>query len=159
MKPYFEKMPDLGSALKKGVIKRTEDSQAEFKKAEADIKTEADKVKEVGLPEEKINARGQLTVWQRLDYLVDEGTWSPLHTLYNPEDNQEGTTNVIDGIGKINGRWAVIIGFDNKVYAGAWVPGQPENILRATDLSKRFNIPLVWLVNCSGVQLSAQEQF
>jgi glutaconyl-CoA decarboxylase subunit alpha len=159
MKPYFEKMPDLGSALKKGVIKRTEDSQAEFKKAEADIKTEADKVKEVGLPEEKINARGQLTVWQRLDYLVDEGTWSPLHTLYNPEDNQEGTTNVIDGIGKINGRWAVIIGFDNKVYAGAWIPGQSENILRVTDLAKRLNIPLVWLVNCSGVKLDEQEKF
>lgn len=159
MKPYFEKMPDLGSALKKGLIKRTEDSQAEFKKAEADIKTEADKVKEVGLPEEKINARGQLTIWQRLDYLVDEGTWSPLHTLYNPEDNQEGTTNVIDGIGKINGRWAVIIGFDNKVYAGAWIPGQSENILRVTDLAKRLNIPLVWLVNCSGVKLDEQEKF
>jgi len=159
MKPYFEKMPELGSTLKKGLIKRTEESLAEFKNAESEIRAEADKVKEVGLPEEKINARGQLTIWQRLDYLVDEGTWSPLHTLYNPEENQEGTTNVIDGIGKINGRWAVIIGFDNKVYAGAWLPGQSENILRITDLAKRLNIPLVWLVNCSGVKLDEQEKF
>ena len=95
MKPYFEKMPDLGSALKKGLIKRTEDSMKDFKKAEADIRLEADKVKEVGLPQEKINSRGQLTIWQRLEYLVDPGTWSPLHTLYNPEENEEGTTNVI----------------------------------------------------------------
>ena len=159
MKPYFEKMPDLGSALKKGLIKRTEDSMKDFKKAEADIRLEADKVKEVGLPQEKINSRGQLTIWQRLEYLVDPGTWSPLHTLYNPEENEEGTTNVIDGLGKINGRWAVIIGFDNKVYAGAWLPGQSENILRVTDLAKRLNIPLVWLVNCSGVKLDEQEKF
>jgi len=159
MKPYFEKMPELGSTLKKGLIKRTEENLDQFKKAEDEIKLEANKVKEAGLPEEKINSRGQLTIWQRLEYLVDPGTWSPLHTLFNPEENDEGTTNVIDGIGKIDGRWAVIIGFDNKVYAGAWLPGQSENILRVTDLAKRLNIPLVWLVNCSGVKLDEQEKF
>ena len=112
-----------------------------------------------GLPEEKINARGQMTVWQRLEYLLDPGTWCPLHTLYNPENNEECTTNVIDGIGKISDKWAVVIGFDNKVLAGAWLPGQSENILRGTDLAKRLNIPLVWLVNCSGAKLPEQEKF
>ena len=53
----------------------------------------------------------------------------------------------------------MIIGFDNKVMAGAWLPGQSENILRVTDLSKRLNIPLVWLVNCSGAKLTEQEKF
>jgi hypothetical protein len=52
-----------------------------------------------------------------------------------------------------------IIGFDNKVLAGAWLPGQAENIFRVTNLSKRLNIPLVWLVNCSGVKLTEQEKF
>ena len=104
------------------------------------------KVKEVGFPAEKINARGQMTVWQRIEYLVDHGTWCPLHTLFNPEDNSEGTTNMFDGLARISGKWAVVVGFDNKVMAGAWVAGQPENILRATNLSKRLNIPLVgWL--------------
>ena len=100
-----------------------------------------------------------MTVWQRLEYLVDEGSWHPLHTLYNPEDNVEGTTNVFDGLAKISGKWCVVIGFDNKVMAGAWLPGQSENILRVTNLSKRLNIPLVWLVNCSGVKLTEQEKF
>jgi glutaconyl-CoA decarboxylase len=104
------------------------------------IEAAVEAVKNAGFPAEKINARGQMTVWQRLDYLVDPGTWCPLHTLYNPYDN-EGTTNVIDGLGKISGKWAVIIGFDNKVMAGAWLPGQAENILRVTDLAKRLNIP------------------
>jgi glutaconyl-CoA decarboxylase len=116
-------------------------------------------VKNAGFPTEKINARGQMTVWQRLDYLVEPGTWCPLHTLFNPLDNEEGTTNVVDGLGKISGKWAVIVGFDNKVMAGAWLAGQSENILRITDLAKRLNLPLVWLVNCSGAKLPEQEKF
>jgi glutaconyl-CoA decarboxylase len=159
MRPYFEKMTTFGHALKKGRIKSTEANLAGIQKAEDEIQEEVDQVKLAGFSEEKINARGQMTVWQRLEYLVDPGTWRPLHTLYNPMNNVEGTTNVIDGIGKISGKWAVIIGFDNKVMAGAWLPGQSENILRVTDLSKRLNIPLVWLVNCSGAKLTEQEKF
>ncbi len=159
MKPYFQKMADVGRALKKGEIKRTEDNVQAFKEGEAAIEAAVDRVKNAGFPTEKINARGQMTVWQRLEYLIDEGTWCPLHTLYNPLENKSGTTNVMDGIGRINGKWAVIIGFDNKVIAGAWMPGQSENILRVTDLAKRLNIPLVWLVNCSGAKLDEQEKF
>ena len=159
MRPYFEKMADLGKGLKPGEIKRSEDNVRQLKEVEAGIQQEVEKAQQVGLPEAKINERGQMTVWQRLEYLLDPGTWSPLHTLYNPAGNEEGTTNVFDGIGRISGRWAVIIGFDNKYLAGAWVPGQSENILRVTNLSKRLNIPLVWLVNCSGVKLTEQEKF
>ncbi len=159
MRPYFEKMTEFGRALKKGRIKSTEENLNSIKKIEKDVADEVNRVKLAGFPEEKINARGQMTVWQRLEYLVDPGTWCPLHTLYNPMNNVEGTTNVIDGIGKISGKWAVIIGFDNKVMAGAWLPGQSENILRVTDLSKRLNIPLIWLINCSGAKLTEQEKF
>ena len=53
----------------------------------------------------------------------------------------------------------MVIGFDNKVMAGAWLPGQSENILRATDLARRLNVPLVWLVHCSGAKLPEQEKF
>jgi glutaconyl-CoA decarboxylase subunit alpha len=159
MRPYFEKMTEFGRPLSEGQLKSTEQNIQQIKEVEELVQAEVEKVKTVGFPEEKINARGQLTVWQRLRYLVDPGTWNPLHTLYNPDGNAEGHTNVFDGLGKISGRWAVIIGFDNKTMAGAWVPGQYENILRAQDLSKRLNIPLVWLVHCSGVKLTEQEKF
>jgi glutaconyl-CoA decarboxylase len=159
MRPYFEKMDPFGKELKKGEIKRTENNIKEIETAEKVINEAVDNIKHIGLPTEKINSRGQMTIWQRLDYLVDEGTWCPLHSLYNPLDNSEGSTNVVDGIGKISGKWAIIIGFDNKVMAGAWMPGQSENILRITDLSKRLNLPLVWIVNCSGAKLPEQEKF
>ena len=159
MKPYFEKMKEFGQKLREGQIKSTAASVKQIHEVEAQVEEAVEKVKNAGLPTEKINARGQLTVWQRLEYLVDPGTWNPLHTLYNPEKNEEGTTNVFDGLAKISGKWAVVIGFDNKVYAGAWIPGQAENVFRCTNLAKRLNVPLVWLVNCSGVKLTEQEKF
>ena len=159
MRPYFEKMADFGRELKKGALKRTEENLAQLKAVEAEVAQAVERVKNAGFPAEKINARGQMTVWQRLEYLVEPGTWCPLHTLFNPLDNEEGTTNVVDGLGRISGKWAVIVGFDNKVMAGAWLAGQSENILRVTDLAKRLNLPLVWLVNCSGAKLPEQEKF
>ncbi|MCG8619556.1 MAG: glutaconyl-CoA decarboxylase subunit alpha [Desulfobacterales bacterium] len=159
MRQYFENMTPFGNALNQGQILSSEENVKKVEAVEAEIAAQVEKVQNAGIPTEKINARGAWTVWQRLGYLIDPGTWHPLHTLFNPEDNVEGTTNVIDGLARISGKWAVVIGFDNKVMAGAWLPGQPENILRATDLSKRLNIPLVWLVNCSGVKLPEQEKF
>jgi glutaconyl-CoA decarboxylase len=159
MKSYFEKMKPFGRAIPEDKTKADVENIQSIFKVEDEIAAEVQKAISAGFPAEKINARGQMTLWQRLEYLLDEDTWCPLHTLYNPEDNEEGTTNVFDGLGRISGKWAVIIGFDNKVMAGAWLPGQSENILRVTDLSKRLNIPLVWLVNCSGVKLTEQEKF
>ncbi len=159
MHRYFKKMNPFGRELSEGQVKSSENNRTELIAVEAALDQAAEKIKEVGFSTEKINDRGQLTVYQRISYLVDEGTWQPLHTLYNPEENPEGTTNVVDGLGKISGKWAVVIGFDNKLLAGAWLPGQYENILRATDLSNRLHIPLVWLVNCSGVKLPDQEKF
>lgn len=158
MKPYFEKMTPFGKPLSDSKKKQTEANVAEVKEVERQIQEEVEKVKSAGLPAEKITERGQMTVWQRLDYLIDPGTWCPLHTLFNPRENEEGTTGVIDGLARIRGKWAVVIGFDNKVIAGAWVSGQSENILRVTDISKRLRLPLVWIVNCSGVKLTEQQE-
>ena len=124
MKPYFEKMKEFGSVLPAGKIKSGETNVKLIKEVEAGMGEAVAKVKNVGLPEKEINKRGQFTVWQRLEYLVDAGTWCPLNTLYNPHGNVEGTNNVVNGLAKISGKWAVVIGFDNKVLAGAWLPGQ-----------------------------------
>jgi glutaconyl-CoA decarboxylase len=159
MRPYFERMPAFGKVLKDNRIARTTESRHGLEGVEAEIAKLREARREVGIPTAEINKRGALTVWQRLGYLVDPGTWHPLHSLYDPEENVEGTTNVVDGLAKIAGRWAVVIGFDNKVLAGAWIPGQSENILKVTDIAKRLRVPLVWLVNCSGVKMPEQEKF
>lgn len=153
MRPYFEKMQDWGKPVKPNAA-----NAEEIKKVEKEIEALIEQKKKAGLPQETLNKRGEWTVYQRLDYILDPGTWAPLHMLYDPMDEESGTTGVVDGLGRINGRWCVIIGFDNKVLAGAWIAGQSDNILRVTDIAKRLHCPLVWLVNCSGVKLPEQEK-
>lgn len=155
---YWKEMEKLGKPLKEKAVEKMAANREEIAEIEKAVEAEVQKVKEAGIPEEVIHKRGQLTIWERLDYLVDEGSFVPLHTIYNPKDNVEGTTGIIDGLAKISGKWAVVVGFDNKVLAGAWIPGQADNILRVQDMAKRLNIPLVWLVNCSGVKLTMQEE-
>lgn len=157
LRPYFEKMADIGKPLGEGEVRRAKENLGLVREQEEILAREVERVKNAGIPAAKIHERGGMTIHDRLDYLVEAGTWHPLHTLYNPQDNDEGCTGVVDGIGKIAGKWAVVIGFDNKVMAGAWIAGQSENVLMVTDLAKRLHIPLVWLTNCSGVKLMEQE--
>jgi len=158
MRPYFEKMTPIGRALTASQKESSMENANEIAKVEKELEEAVAAVKGAGLPAEVIRKRGQMTVWERIDYLIDPGTWCPLHTLYNPLFNEEGTTGVVDGLANIRGKWAVVIGFDNKVMAGAWIAGQADNQLRVTDIAKRLHVPLVWLVNCSGVKLTEQEE-
>jgi len=158
MRQYFEKMTPFGKALTDKQKEAAQENIAQIKEVEKDVAKAVDDVKNAGISADVIHQRGQMTIWDRIEYLVDPGTWCPLHTLYNPQLNEEGTTGVIDGLAKINGKWAIVIGFDNKVMAGAWISGQADNQLRVTDMAKRLHVPLVWLVNCSGVKLMEQEE-
>lgn len=152
--PYFEEMPALGTPLPRTLKKNIE----ELMEQEALVAAEVDRVVNSGKPTAKMNEAGEWTAWQRIEYLVEPGTWCPLHTIYDPNFNEEGTTGVIDGLGRINGRWAIIIASNNKVMAGAWLSGQADNVLRVTDIAKRLHLPLVWVLNCSGAKLMEQEK-
>lgn len=152
--PYFKEMPGLGNPLSREVPQNV----AEISKVEAELDQEIKRVMNSGKPAEEMNKKGEMTAWQRIEYLVDPGTWCPLHTIYDPVSNEEGNTGVIDGLAKISGRWAAVIASNNQIMAGAWIPGQADNILRVTDIAKRLHIPLVWVLNCSGVKLMEQEE-
>ncbi len=158
MRPYFEKMDAFGKPLKPAQIERMKESALQAEEVMKEIDEEIERIKGVGIPEEKIHKRGQMTVWERIEYLVDPGTFCPLHTIFDPGHEESGHTGVIDGLARIRGRWCVLIGFNNKWIAGAWVAGQAENNLRVTDIAKILHLPLVWLVNCSGVKLPEQEK-
>jgi glutaconyl-CoA decarboxylase len=158
MRPYFEKMDALGKPLKQADVEEMAENRDQIAAVLEELRAEVSRAENAGLPAEKIHARGEMTIWDRIEYLVDPGTFCPLHTLYNPRQTEEGVTGVVDGLARIGGKWCVLIGFDNKVMAGAWVPGQAENQLRVADLAKRLRLPLVWLVNCSGVKLTQQDE-
>ncbi len=153
MPKYFKQMDPIGKALNN----KDEENLDILKGREEEIESLIKKVEDSGATDEDMNKRGIWTAKQRIASLVDEGTWCPLHSLYNPSGNKNGSTSIIDGLGRIDGRWVMILASDNKKIMGAWVPGQAENILRALDTAERLHIPVVWLLNCSGVQLDVQE--
>jgi glutaconyl-CoA decarboxylase subunit alpha len=158
MKPYFAKMDDIGKPLRPAQIERMRENAAQAESVMKEVDAEVERIKAFGIPAEKIHERGEMTVWDRIEYVVDPGTFCPLHTIFDPENEESGSTGVVDGLARIAGKWCVLIGFNNKWIAGAWIAGQAENNLRVTDLAKIMNLPLVWLVNCSGVKLPEQEK-
>lgn len=158
MRPYFERMDDLGNPLPEGHLERMKENISRIEEVMREIDTEVERIKNYGVKAEEIHKRGEMTVWERIEYLVDPGTFCPLHTIYDPENEESGHTGVIDGLARISGKWCVLIGFNNKWIAGAWIAGQADNNLRVTDIAKIMNLPLVWLVNCSGVKLPEQEK-
>jgi glutaconyl-CoA decarboxylase len=158
MKPYFTKMDDIGKPLRPAQLERMQENVAQAESIMKEIDAEVERIKNYGIPAEKVHERGEMTVWDRIEYVVDPGTFCPLHTIFDPENEESGSTGVVDGMARIAGKWCVLIGFNNKWIAGAWIAGQAENNLRVTDLAKIMNLPLVWLVNCSGVKLPEQEK-
>lgn len=148
-------MPTVGKSL----VNPNPENEESLKAVEQDIHESIEKVLAAGITsEEKLNERGQLSAMQRINALIDAGTWCPLNSLFNPEDNRFGTTNIVNGLGRVDGKWVYIIASDNKKMAGAWVPGQAENLLRASDTAKLLHLPLVYLLNCSGVEFPNQDK-
>lgn len=154
MPRYFQHMEAVGEPL----FAVDEENKELLSGAEDALKKKAEEILEAGKPTADLNSAGQLCAMQRIEKLIDEGTWHPLNSLFNPRGNPNGSTNIVKGLARVNGRWAVIVASDNKKMAGAWVPGQAENLLRASDTAKRLRIPLIYLLNCSGVKMDEQEK-
>ena len=154
MPKYFQNMPIVG----KGLTAKNAENEASIKAVEEELTKLIKEIQAEGRPDESMNKVGQMTALQRVNALVDKGTWCPLNSLFNPEGNSNGSTSIVKGLGRINGKWAVIVASDNKKKAGAWVAGQAENLLRASDTAKCLNIPLVYVLQCSGVDFPEQEK-
>ncbi len=155
MPKYFQDMPTIGKPLT--AVK--EDNANQLKAIENDIHQKVEEILAKGITtEEKLNERGQLSAMQRIYALVDPGTFCPLNSLFNPEDNKMGSANIINGLGCVNGKWVYIVASDNKKMAGTWEPGQAENLIRCSDAAKMMNIPLIYLLNCAGVDFPYQDK-
>lgn len=154
MPGYFQNMPIVGKPLSAV----NAENEAVLKKVEEEIHELVKAAQQAGSSDEDMNKRGQMTAMQRVMKLIDPGTWCPLNTLFDPEGNSHHSTAIVKGLARISGKWAVVVASDNKKLAGAWIPGQAENLIRASDTAKILRIPLVYVLNCSGVKLDEQEK-
>jgi acetyl-CoA carboxylase carboxyltransferase component len=105
----------------------------------------------------------RLPVRERLSLLLDPnssflelGLWWA-HDLY-PEVGPVPAAGVVTGIGAIEGRSAMVIANDATVKAGAFFPATCKKVLRAQKIAARCNLPLIYLVDSSGVFLPMQDE-
>src|SRR5580692_8980374 len=121
-----------------------------------------DKLREGGGAQriEKQHKAGKLTARERIARLFDPGARFlevGLLVAYDQYDGQAPAAGVVTGIGKIEGRAAVVVANDATVKAGAWWPETITKILRAQEIAMRNRVPIVYLVDSAGVNLPYQD--
>jgi acetyl-CoA carboxylase carboxyltransferase component len=57
---------------------------------------------------------------------------------------------------RVAGRITMVIANDNTVASGSWWPRTPEKIERAQEMALRLRIPVIYLIDCSGLYLPEQ---
>ena len=113
--------------------------------------------------QERQRKLGRLTARERVKYLLDVdaafleiGLWAAWE-MY-PEAGGAVAAGVVTGVGTVAGRACMVIANDAAVKAGAFFPATCKKVLRAQKIAARCNLPLIYLVDSSGVYLPMQDE-
>jgi len=111
----------------------------------------------------RVHRKGKLTVWERLELLRDEdasilpvGTFVNFELEYGDRKQTSPGAGVVTAFTKVHGRWVMVIANDNTVASGSWWPRTPEKIIRAQEMAQKLRLPVLYLVDCSGLFLPEQ---
>jgi len=113
---------------------------------------------------DRVHKKGKMTSWERIEALKDPGTKVyPINTFVNyglTFGDEPGRTSpsagVITAFVRVENRYTVVIANDNTVASGSWWPLTPEKIERAQEIALKLRIPVIYLVDCSGLFLPEQ---
>jgi acetyl-CoA carboxylase carboxyltransferase component len=132
-----------------------------FQRLVDDLKTLEEKLRQGGGPERiaREHKKGKLTARERIRLLFDEDAYfqeTGLLIAYDQYEGQAPAAGVVTGIGRINGREAVVVANDATVKAGSWWPETVRKVLRLQEIAMRCRVPIVYLVDSAGVNLPYQ---
>ena len=112
---------------------------------------------------DRVHAKGKMTTWERIDALKDPGTtvysigtFVNYGVTFGEDQRTSPAAGVITAFVRIRERYAVVIANDNTVASGSWWPLTPEKIERAQEVALRLRLPVIYLVDCSGLFLPEQ---
>jgi acetyl-CoA carboxylase carboxyltransferase component len=127
------------------------------------IRNEEEKIREGGGPKaiESQHAKGRLTARERIQLLIDPGTFFELgsyaaHGMYE-EWGGAPAAGVITGLARVHTRLVMIIANDATVKAGAFFPMTSKKVIRAQNIAIENRVPTIYLVDSAGVFLPLQE--
>ncbi|WP_439185081.1 carboxyl transferase domain-containing protein [Carboxylicivirga taeanensis] len=110
---------------------------------------------------QKHTQKGKLSVRQRIDYLLDKGSYFlELSALaangqYN---NAFPSAGIITGIGQVHGRQVMIVANDATVKGGTYIAETIKKHLRAQEIALQNHLPCIYLVDSGGVFLPNQAE-
>jgi acetyl-CoA carboxylase carboxyltransferase component len=117
----------------------------------------------LGGGEEKVarqHDQGKLTARERIDLLVDEGTFTELgihagihHSVRGLEGKEAPADGVITGYGRVDGRLAAVAAYDFTVMAGSMGMTGELKVTRLRELALTKRIPFVWLLDSAGARI------
>ena len=113
--------------------------------------------------EARVRKKGKLPTWERIERLKDaDSPVLPIGTLVNhgrtfgDDAKTSPGAGIVTAFVRVAGRFVVVIANDNTVASGSWWPQTPEKIQRAQEVALRLRLPVVYLVDCSGLFLPEQ---
>jgi acetyl-CoA carboxylase carboxyltransferase component len=106
------------------------------------------------------HAAGKLTARERIDLLVDAGTFTELgiqagihHAVRGLEGRDAPADGVITGYGRIDGRLAAVAAYDFTVMAGSMGATGELKVARLRELALTKRMPFVWLLDSAGARV------
>ena len=109
---------------------------------------------------EKHHAKGKMTARERIDYLLDDGSFQELDMLARHrahgmglDDNRPYTDGVVTGFGTIDGRRVCVFSQDFTVFGGALGEVFAEKIHKVMDLAASTGVPMIGLNDGAGARI------
>jgi acetyl-CoA carboxylase carboxyltransferase component len=104
----------------------------------------------------KLERQGKLFVRDRLDLLLDPGSFVEDGLLANAMAEDLPADGVVTGVGTVDGRPVCVMANDPTVKAGSWGARTVEKIVRLTERALREELPVFWLVDSAGARITDQ---
>ncbi|MFC4558745.1 acyl-CoA carboxylase subunit beta [Virgibacillus kekensis] len=118
---------------------------------------------ELGGGDERIDRqheKGKLTARERIDYLLDKGSFVELNPFIEHRETDFGMNNstangegVVTGYGKIDGRPVYLFAQDFTVYGGALGEMHGKKIAAVMDLAAKNGVPFIGLNDSGGARI------
>src|SRR2546427_1626504 len=107
---------------------------------------------------EKSAQQGKLPVRERVERLLDPGSFAEEALLASWESEGVGADGVVTGMATIGGRPVCVMANDPTVKAGSWGPKTVEKIIRIQEQALRHEVPMIYLVDSAGARITDQVQ-
>ncbi len=128
----------------------------------ADLRSRKEQALHAGSPRavERQHQKGKMTARERIDYLLDEGSFQELDMLARHrahgmglEETRPYTDGVITGFGTVDGRRVCVFSQDFTVFGGALGEVFAEKIHKVMDLATSVGVPMIGLNDGAGARI------